>query len=541
MLSLTQKFYKVLCSQEPEPVSPYIPSNDTGPSPPEKNCRGSLRSRQVPKIQKDPIPNYVNRLSLENIRRIFQFYVDEPSSDSALFSNLKPRPSSLTSTLSSSASPFILASVCILWRHLALSEPRLWSSLAVYRPKTSQINTIRLWLERSQKNPLSIYPLSVYLYEPATDPLSDHLAREEILFLFHAHAHRIKHFYAKVSGGHPAESLYTLPTHKLARLESVELDLTDYEGDYDSAWHGFHDVPSLRRIAWDPSSVIHGVHDFAPWSTLTHVKLPYVADLTIDELLSNLIYAVNLVDLDLEMTMPVRVPPPSHKRIGIAYSGPAALEFLRRPPRVGCRDEKVSDGSALGRAMQVQANLELAMVATIDLPSLRSLRIHAHRRDAAPLLDRLKLPELKSLHIIHSITDPIVPSTRYITALLERSGGLETLSIYDPNMSEDEIVHLTESPRLRVLRNLDLQVGPVGDNTIGPLIVRHGARHRLPKLTNLTLADCVTSEGLCYAMAASRRPVLKTFKFCVAEGTPLNDIVDLRKLASRGGFSVYPY
>ncbi|KAF5386840.1 hypothetical protein D9615_002011 [Tricholomella constricta] len=473
--------------------------------------------------------SHIDRIPLELLEKVFKFYASDGLTEPSLGSTI--RPSSLTSTLSFSASPFILGAVCSLWRETSLAMPCLWSSLAVYRPRYAQIGTIRLWLERSKE-----VPLSLYLYEPFIPDPANEEARESILFLFLRHAHRWKHFYAKLSGDHPAESLCTLPINDLIMLESVELDFREHVGDYGSPWLSFYKISSLRRVTWDSSSAIRGAHNFAPWSTLTHVKLPLVPNLTIDSLLKNILYAVNLVDLEVAMSMPLEPLPPPPARLKCVSE--AALESLRAQLPPGWWERTISDAVALGRAMQREENLRTALFAPIDLPNLQSLKIHAHGRDAAPLLDRLKLPELKSLHILHYTTYPVAPSTRYIIALLERSGlyKLDTLSIYDPDMREDEVVKLLTSRRLQALRKLELLVSSVGDNTVQLLFVRRGMQYRLPYLTHLVLPDCVTSEGMLLKMVVSRQPLLNTVKFCVTADTPMSDVAKLRKLASRTGF-----
>ncbi|KAF8548828.1 hypothetical protein OG21DRAFT_1515876 [Imleria badia] len=52
---------------------------------------------------------------------------------------------------------WILASVCIPWRRLALSIPKLWSKIRLVTNQSASPDTIRLWLERSgDKVPLDI-------------------------------------------------------------------------------------------------------------------------------------------------------------------------------------------------------------------------------------------------------------------------------------------------------------------------------------------------------------------------------------------------
>ncbi|KIJ63792.1 hypothetical protein HYDPIDRAFT_112751 [Hydnomerulius pinastri MD-312] len=52
---------------------------------------------------------------------------------------------------------WVLASVCVLWRRLSLSIPKLWSKIRLVTTQSASADTIRLWLERSgDKVPLDI-------------------------------------------------------------------------------------------------------------------------------------------------------------------------------------------------------------------------------------------------------------------------------------------------------------------------------------------------------------------------------------------------
>ncbi|KAH7882806.1 hypothetical protein F5I97DRAFT_1899617 [Phlebopus sp. FC_14] len=68
---------------------------------------------------------------------------------------------------------WVLASVCVLWRRLALSIPRLWSKIRLVTTQSSSPDTIRLWLERSGDK----VPLDIEIYLRVSGPLPDTTSR----------------------------------------------------------------------------------------------------------------------------------------------------------------------------------------------------------------------------------------------------------------------------------------------------------------------------------------------------------------------------
>ncbi|KAF8061725.1 hypothetical protein FPV67DRAFT_1510088 [Lyophyllum atratum] len=476
--------------------------------------------------------DHLRRIPLELLGEIFQFYVGLEGLE-ALSASSAVREPSLTSKLSSSASPLILGRVCWTWRKLSLAMPSLWSLLAVYRPRLSQLEAIQIWLERSGDRPLFLD-----IFQPPVDNDEQNEALEDLLLLLADHGRQWKHFSLNLCGAPPPEALYRLPFDSFAILDSVDLRLQE-DASFIHAWRPFYAVPTLRRVSWDFPYVEWGLPKIAPWSQLTHVQLPCVRNqnMSVDELLQVIMYCVELVDLELAMTMPLKAPSLPASRV--AYSNQLALASLRAQRRDQAAKERASGAVGLGRLMVLDSDIQTALRAPIDLPNLRFLKIHAHGRDAAPLLDRLKLPALISLHILHYITFSVPPSTGYITELLQRSGvyKLDTLSIYDPDLAEGEILELLESPRLRFLRQLELLLSSVTDDTIEVLTHAPGMPCHLPHLKDLTLPDCVTSDGVLSKMVLSRQPMLSTMKFSVAGDTPLiQDVASLRMLSRQSTF-----
>ncbi|KAJ7140702.1 hypothetical protein C8R44DRAFT_604206, partial [Mycena epipterygia] len=64
------------------------------------------------------------------------------------------------SIMAGEESPLLLCQICSAWRELALSAPRLWSSLHIVIPDRSRVDdladTVTAWLSRSGILPLSL-------------------------------------------------------------------------------------------------------------------------------------------------------------------------------------------------------------------------------------------------------------------------------------------------------------------------------------------------------------------------------------------------
>ncbi|KIK82749.1 hypothetical protein PAXRUDRAFT_832150 [Paxillus rubicundulus Ve08.2h10] len=68
---------------------------------------------------------------------------------------------------------WVLASVCVLWRRLALSIPKLWSKIRLVTTQSASADTIRLWLERSGDK----VPLDIEIYLRVDGALSETSSR----------------------------------------------------------------------------------------------------------------------------------------------------------------------------------------------------------------------------------------------------------------------------------------------------------------------------------------------------------------------------
>ncbi|KAF8593237.1 hypothetical protein BDV93DRAFT_587710 [Ceratobasidium sp. AG-I] len=161
---------------------------------------------------------------------------------------------------SSPAYPAILASVCQLWRQIALDLPSIWTYLHIHLDGSFSVNTRKcaeLWSYRSRNFPLR---LKMVQYNDNRDPegLSNDLARPMGLI-----APRIQDFYIESSRHVMQIVLCSLINNgKPGSIRSLEL-FDEYEGP-----------GSEHVLAWDPD-----VAHLAPSSDRTEELLSSIRDL----------------------------------------------------------------------------------------------------------------------------------------------------------------------------------------------------------------------------------------------------------------------
>ncbi|PPR02381.1 hypothetical protein CVT24_011723 [Panaeolus cyanescens] len=99
------------------------------------------------------LPLTINELPPEILAEIFHTYMfSEDDSDlmnpelEGMVSVFLPNPRS---------APLLFCGVCGYWRNVAISTPALWSAITIY--DDVNLETVRLWLKRSQSHPLSLF------------------------------------------------------------------------------------------------------------------------------------------------------------------------------------------------------------------------------------------------------------------------------------------------------------------------------------------------------------------------------------------------
>ena len=368
--------------------------------------------------------------------------------------------------------------------------PTLWSSLAIHRPNLSQVQQVRVWLERSGS-----CPLNLFISHAVDGDATQHAATRDILALFVKHSHRWRSIGFVFQDRPPSSygELLKLPPGAMSGLESAYIDLPSRShADADKLWDVIYSSPSLRRVDWGGRYKFSAATlsaNTVPWTQLTHMTMQGVDDLTVDEFLDILQACRELLELDVSVSWP------ETGRIRPAY---------------------------------------------VVIPKLRICRITAWKYNSAVILNRVSFPALSCLSLVHArgrknVGQPA--SCSYITEFLRRSGcELRTVCLSDPSgaIREEDLVGLLRSSHVQSVRSLALDVKLVTDVTVGLLTRGSGGgkdgmtQGCLPCLSALSLSPCKTSEGMLLNMVNSRLPVLHTISVQPAGGEPF--LVDVGRL-----------
>lgn len=175
------------------------------------------------------------------------------------------------------STPLPLSHVCSLWRKVACSSPKLWSSIYVLGPSARQLPLIKLWLKRSGKLPLTL-GLTQMIFRDPVPVLCD--ATNQVLSLYFHYSSRWKSIsFAFADSNVPplpagAVLLFSYPNlDNLPLLESVQiLDNRGWEpGPRATLWSQILSNKSLRGVNCSRAGIRH-----ANLTELTcHSPVPY--------------------------------------------------------------------------------------------------------------------------------------------------------------------------------------------------------------------------------------------------------------------------
>jgi hypothetical protein len=213
--------------------------------------------------------------------------------------------------------PLILTQICGGWRNIALSSPRLWSTLAI---KTSARherkqdeekfkNIVQMWLSRSAACPLSISLTSGTLFQSYRTPSS------RLVPIWDALAPHIGHW-KSLDLNVPESSLSTLftsPPRHLPLLESLKLDVFPEMQSWQATSFTLESAPRLKRVffahvTFDIRSLNINYAQLTEMTVLPQAWAKAEMFLTIEECLEILAVAQNLTKcmLCIEDVMPTR-------------------------------------------------------------------------------------------------------------------------------------------------------------------------------------------------------------------------------------------
>ncbi|RDB30630.1 hypothetical protein Hypma_005812 [Hypsizygus marmoreus] len=224
-----------------------------------------------------PITSPVRRLSRELISQILDHFAG--TEDYALLSTREHKPDT----------PLILGQICSRWREVALSTPRLWSSLHVKFPHNIQVTDeesivglVHLWMERSGDAPLM---LRLTIYSPAGRPLG--LRSDSIRAIFAPllqHSHRWESLHLDLSFG----ALKSLMREKpfASSLQAPLLQSFELTGGRDSqdalrlgtrpSYHlpfDFSSAPRLQKISLFHVGLCGAYESAFPWQQINELYL----------------------------------------------------------------------------------------------------------------------------------------------------------------------------------------------------------------------------------------------------------------------------
>ncbi|KAF8164795.1 hypothetical protein B0H34DRAFT_670803 [Crassisporium funariophilum] len=332
--------------------------------------------------------------------------------------------------------------------------PTLWSSIFVSAPTAKDVAAVRVWLDRARG-----CLLSLNLFQSLLPDLDEQLAIQDILGLYVTRVSRWRAINFQTSDGAPGP-LSTLSLRVPPYLESATLDFS-HNGrpvDYcmDSIWKTLHSSPSLHQVDYTGTYSNHAhLLGHTPWTQLIEVNLQFT--LTMGDLLDIFFSCQRIRSLCI-----------SYLVDQCAARSSITLKLLRR------------------------FNVKASMVSLINV------------------YDSLVLPALEEVQISqHLSPSDLCRGGKAFVNLLARSRcALKCLSITDVGMMEEHLLEYLVFPQLEALTHLSI-VGAehVTDKTID-LLTRDledvSSLQSLPRLLELSLDACSTSQGVLSRMVSSR-------------------------------------
>ncbi|PPR00340.1 hypothetical protein CVT24_004362 [Panaeolus cyanescens] len=231
--------------------------------------------------QSDAEPFTINDLPPEIIAKIFYIYMYWEDESHLIDPELEGMVSVFLPDPRSA--PLLFCRVCRYWRNVAISTAALWSALAM--KESFNLNTVELWLKRSQNHPLSLF-LLIYSWDSwahtqeqiplLLDILYSTMPRWKSIFFHFPDTKRLRDLAFTLS---PEEGKSSATQLQFLRISSqIHFSESD-ERLCIAAYHRLSSFPhpALRRFSWPCDC---GTLDFANMPTVLWQNLQEVSLLT---------------------------------------------------------------------------------------------------------------------------------------------------------------------------------------------------------------------------------------------------------------------
>ncbi|KAJ7776920.1 hypothetical protein DFH07DRAFT_798205 [Mycena maculata] len=243
----------------------------------------------------------ISKLPAELLVYIFIFALPEP------VSAIPASPQSTAHMRFGLRAPWILAQVCHHWRAVALSLPRLWSSVGVFTGRSGHtLASLATQIHRATNAPLDVLiaierpldpkpPSGPWFWHERNTRTNTTPEFDAVLQALVRYCGRWRsvHLYCDVIlGRHPAfDSLSPMPL-------LTELVFSGERADYHSVWpcESFTDMPNLRKVVLGSVQIATTGCDTLPWTQLTTYQTAYYDG---PSHLSHLSAAPNLVECQI--------------------------------------------------------------------------------------------------------------------------------------------------------------------------------------------------------------------------------------------------
>lgn len=415
------------------------------PSPLTDHSRRLLHEAQHTEISHAGIcdTSAIQNVPVEILGEIFRHCVEGSAANGWPFGYISP---------DRRRAPLLLCQVCAHWRQVAISTPVLWSKFSAQSTRSLPSKFIQLWLDRSQTHPLSFH---LAQWEPSQVGLLPHA--HSILKLFFPHFSRCCDLFI-VLDDTLVRQLLSIPTKDKNSVESFTLDTNICTKEFiDQIPDLIRSFTNIHRLSIRESSAAAVPLLTIPWSQLTHVELHFRLPVkTVAVILAR------CVQIE-EFTVDYLWPEP-----GLGSSPPILLRHLRSLHIRCC------------------CHPDAALCCTEEL------------------LQYLTLPALRQFKFCHGHHPATWGRVIFPEFLVRSSCPLESLTVFDSDLVEDDIIALLSLPYLQSLKEIELLSNHLSDRTLESLTYPSSGTGILPNLETIGVFQCSSSDGKLADMVASR-------------------------------------